>query len=96
LAKASAKVPLELRKDGTFLRQVTEGRWDVVKDEVRCEPLTFGGETLDAMRSRAEGMGRAFGLAFVFDPFVLRIVEHGLETPEDGNPIFTAFRQIED
>jgi hypothetical protein len=93
LAKAKPNVDLELRPDGTFRRQVTEGTWTVESGRVRFQPVTFGGETLAAMRQRAEDSGRMFGLAFVFDPFEMEAADGILFTPDDGNALVTEFRR---
>ena len=93
LAKAKPNVDLELRTDGSFRRQVTEGTWEIEGSRLRFHPHTFGGETLDAMRQRAEDSGRMFGLAFVFDSFDLEAAEGALQTPDDGSPLFTEFRR---
>lgn len=93
LAKAKPNVDLELRPDGTFRRQVTEGTWTPEEGKLVFQPVTFGGETLAAMRQRAEESGRMFGLAFVFDPFELEATPEALYTPDDGSPMVTEFRR---
>lgn len=93
LAKAKPNVDLELRADGTFRRQVTEGTWTREAEKVIFQPVTFGGETLAAMRQRAEENGRMFGLAFVFDPFELEATPEALFTPDDGSALVTEFRR---
>lgn len=93
LAKAKPNVDLELRPDGTFRRQVTEGTWTLSEGKLVFQPVTFGGETLAAMRQRAEESGRMFGLAFVFDPFELEATPEALFTPDDGSALVTEFRR---
>lgn len=91
--RAKTVVDLKLAADGHFQRQVTAGKWHREGDVVHCQPLTFGGETLETMRARSEAMGRMFGLAFVFDPFQLVVTAEGLATPDDGGPIYTEFQR---
>jgi hypothetical protein len=93
LAKAKPNVDLELRPDGTFRRQVTEGTWTPAEGKLIFQPVTFGGETLEAMRQRAEESGRMFGLAFVFDPFEMEAAGDALFTPDDGSALVTEFRR---
>ncbi|MGV3614605.1 MAG: hypothetical protein ACO1SV_04635 [Fimbriimonas sp.] len=93
LAKAKPNVDLDLRPDGSFKRQVTEGTWTAEGNRIRFQPMTFGGETLAAMQQRAEENGRMFGLAFVFDPFELETSEGVLFTPDDGSALVTEFRR---
>lgn len=93
LAKAKPDVDLLLREDGTFKRQVTEGTWRVDAERVVFQPDTFGGETLETMRTRVEEMGRTFTLAFVFSPFELLIEGDALVTPDENAVIVTEFRR---
>jgi len=93
LAKAKPDVDLELRPDGTFKRQVTEGSWHQDDGKIVFEPKTFGGETKESMQQRAEESGRVFGLGFVFNPFELFIEGETLLTPDDGGPLVTEFRR---
>jgi hypothetical protein len=89
--KAGAAVDLDLRPDGTFTKQVTEGTWEIEGERVVFHPTKFGGKTLDEMRTAAEEMGRAFGLAFVFIDFELLIQGDVLVTPDTNALIYTQF-----
>lgn len=93
LAKAKPDVDLELRPDGTFKRQITEGTWQEKGDRIVFQPTAFGGETMEAMRARTEEMGRMFTLAFVFNPFELKIEGDALATPDEDAVIVTEFRR---
>lgn len=93
LGKAKPTTELFIYEDGTFKRQLVEGNWRLVENRITFIPVTFGGETLEGMRTRTEAMGRTFGLSFIFNPFELQITEEGLITPEDGAPIAIEFRR---
>ncbi|AIE85708.1 hypothetical protein [Fimbriimonas ginsengisoli] len=93
LQKAKPDVDLALRGDGTFKRQVTEGTWEVEGERVVFKPTTFGGESLEKMKSRTEEMGRTFTLGFVFAPFELAIEGEALVTPDENAIIVTEFRR---
>jgi hypothetical protein len=87
----SAKVEIELRDDGTFVKQITEGIWKRVDDRILFTPVKFGGKTEVDMREAAEEMGRAFGLAFVFNPFELLVRGETLVSPEEGTLLFVEY-----
>jgi hypothetical protein len=91
LQKGSNNVDLELRSDGTFTKQVTEGTWREAGDRIVFTPKKFGGKTLEEMRAAAEEMGRAFGLAFVFQEFDLLIRGNVLLTSDERTLIYTEF-----
>lgn len=92
IQKAKPSIDLELRADGSFQRQLTTGTWEVDGNAVTFHPELFGGESFEDMKRKAEAMGRMFGLAFVFDPFVLHREGNALVTPDEGSAIYTEFR----
>jgi hypothetical protein len=89
--KASTPIELELREDGTFVKQITVGTYEVDGERVIFRPLRFGGQTLDEMQRVAEEMGRYFGLAFVFNNFELLIEGEVLVTPDPTALIYTVY-----
>lgn len=93
LQKARPDIDLELRPDGTFRRQATEGKWCIDGDLLLFRPVSFGGHTLDEMRKRAEEMGRMFNLAFVFNPFELRCERDTLVTSDAQAVVYVEFRR---
>ncbi len=94
LQKGSAIVDLELRSDGTFTKQVTEGTWRDAADRIVFTPKKFGGKTLDVMTQAAEEMGRVFGLGFVFHEFDLLVQRDVLVTSDDRTLIYTEFSRV--
>lgn len=91
LAKPESALELRLRTDGTFVRQVTEGQWRKCGGAIEFQPELFNGETLATMRAKSEGLGRTFGLAFLFDAFLLEIHGSVLVTPDDGTPLYVEY-----
>jgi hypothetical protein len=91
LEKASNVVDLELRADGTFSRQVTEGTWKETGDRLHFSPTRFGGKTKEEMERAAEEMGRAFGLGFVFNEFELIVKGEALWTADERSLIYIEF-----
>ncbi len=92
LLKGNASMTLEIRDDGTFMHQgATEGVWWRREDLVEFQPTALGGVTSDEMRRRSEESGREFRLAFLFDPFTLRLTGCELVTPEENSLILTVY-----
>jgi hypothetical protein len=91
LQKASNVVDLLLRDDGTFVKQVTEGTWREDGARLVFTPKKFGGKTKEEMQQAAEEMGRAFGLAFVFNEFDLLVQGETLVTSDDRALIYIEF-----
>lgn len=78
LLREAQPAPLELRADGTFRhRGALEGKYTIRESRLQFEPESFDGMTHAGMRERAEDAGREFGLAWLFDPFVLEIEDDG-------------------
>lgn len=78
LLREAAPAPLELREDGTYRhRGAVEGRCTLDGVNLRLQPVSFDGMTLAQMRTRAEEMGREFGLAWLFDPIDLVVEDDG-------------------
>jgi hypothetical protein len=92
--KGSSLVDLDLREDGTFKKQATEGTWRVEGDRLVCSPTKFGGKTLQEMEQAAEEQGRAFGLRFVFFEFDLRMQGDVLVTSDDRAIVFTEYSRV--
>ncbi|MEZ0325655.1 MAG: hypothetical protein ACAH95_07095 [Fimbriimonas sp.] len=91
LQRGAAEIDLELRENGTFTKQVTEGTWREVGDRVLFTPKKFGGKTLEEMTRAAEEMDRAFGLSFVFHEFDLLIRGETLLSSDERTLIYTEF-----
>lgn len=87
----AAPIELELRPDGSFTKQVTDGVWKAKNGRVSCQPLRFGGKTEEEMRDSAAAMGRSFGLKFVFFPFDLEIEGETLATCDHAAVIYTEY-----
>jgi hypothetical protein len=95
LKKGGEIVELELRPDGRFRWKGSfDGAYKAMGALVRFTPEKFGGQTVEQMRMRSEEMGRTFGLAFIFNPFDLRIEGECLVTTDDDSPIFTEYRRV--
>jgi hypothetical protein len=94
IQKGSASIDLDMREDGTFQRQVTEGTWRVDGNKVIFTPNKFGGKTAEEMQRAADEQGRAFGLAFVFNKFELLIDGDCLLSPDESSLIYTEFSRI--
>ncbi len=94
LQKASALIDLELRADGTFTKQVTEGIWREEGIRLVFTPQKFGGKTLEEMIRAAEEMGRAFGLSFVFHEFYLVVKGEVLVSSDERTLLYTEFSRV--
>lgn len=88
-------IDLEIRAGGRFAyKKASEGSYQLVGDRITFRVETFGGQTLQQMRDRAEEMNRTFGLAFLFDPFDLAIEGEVLVTPDADSPIYLVYERV--
>ena len=94
IRKGLDAIDLEIRADGRFIyKKASEGTYEIAKDRVLFRVETFGGQTLQQMRDRAEEANRTFGLAFLFDPFELVIEGDALVTPDKRSPLYVAYER---
>ena len=92
IKKGIDAVDLELKPNGRFVhKKATEGVYRCEGGKVLFLVETFGGQTLQQMRDKAEEMNRTFGLAFLFDPFELHIEGDKLVTPVLNSPIYIEY-----
>jgi len=92
IRKGLDAIDLEILPDRRFVyKKASVGAYEVAGDRVVFRAETFGGQTLQQMRDRAEEANRTFGLAFLFDPFELMIEGDTLVTPDSRSPIFVCF-----
>ena len=86
LLREAQPAPLELRPDGSFRhRGALDGRFEIDGCRLRFAPASFDGMTCEAMRQRAEDMGRDFGLGWLFETFELEVEPDGtMATVEPG------------
>jgi hypothetical protein len=95
IKKSKDVISLDLRANGSFLWKKTfEGAYKVSGDTLTFKPERFSGLTLEEMRRRSEEMGRAFNLAFIFDPFKLVLAGEALVTLDDGAAMYTEYRRV--
>lgn len=92
LKKGVDEIDLELKPDGKFVwKKATEGAYQISGNKVLFTVETFGGQSLQQMRDRAEEMNRTFGLSFLFNPFELVIEGDRLVTPEESSVFYVEY-----
>ena len=95
LKKMKETYPLELRTDGSFVwKKAFEGHFRQSGNVLTFQPARFSGQTLTEMRRKAEDLGRVFTLAFIFEPFRLRLEGDTLVSLDDTAPWYLEYRKL--
>ena len=90
--KSTETIPLELKPDGSFLyKKTTQGQCRREGDRLFFQPAVFNGTTKEQMERSAEEAGRVFGLAWLFNPFSLKIAGSGVLVSDDRSIIYTEY-----
>jgi hypothetical protein len=93
--KSKENLSLDLRPDGTFSHKgISHGTWSSDGDRVLLHPMKFGNQTREEMERAATDSGRAFTLAFLFDPFELRCKGGALYSPDESALIFLCYQPV--
>jgi hypothetical protein len=92
LSRGDEFCPLDLNRDGTFLHKgTTSGVFEVRGDKISFQPKKLNGQSLESMQQAAIEAGRAFGLAWLFDPFELQIVGETLQSTNPGGVVYVEY-----
>jgi hypothetical protein len=90
--KNTEKIPLTLKPDGAFhYKGTTEGSCQIEGDLLKFVPTVFNGSTKEAMEKAAFEAERVFGLAWLFNPFELKVEGATLVSPDEKSVIYTEF-----
>ena len=89
--KSGRVIPLEVRSDGTYTKELVSGTWETDGQRMKLTPSAFGGKSLEQMEAEAKANCRAFGLAFVFEPSILEIRGDALCTGSPSDLIYIEF-----